>query len=308
MLPPNVYYQRNAPDPVLDERTVMSIVRRHMPQATSLTGVDESGGEARAYAVDEDVILKVQRPQQLRSNTSLEKEVFFLQQLASHPDISVPRVLGYGKEPGIEYICMTRMSGVPARSVDLPNHKRAELLRRLGRTLRRIHSIPQDPFYSSPLFPGMRSRDAFVERMKVGFAEAVQALHANPALWPLNVTPADLAAGALSTIPQRIDLVALHSNPGPEHVFVDPDTFEFTGLIDFGDAYIGHPAIDCRWPRHEDRLALLHAYCEDKPDAAEFIAPWRSVRLLYEMSALSTRPYRRQQATENLKYLIAGVS
>jgi Ser/Thr protein kinase RdoA (MazF antagonist) len=30
--------------------------------------------------------------------------------------------------------------------------------------------------------------------------------------------------------------VVLHSNPSPAHVFVDPDTGQLTGLIDFGDA------------------------------------------------------------------------
>jgi hypothetical protein len=54
-----------------------------------------------------------------------------------------------------------------------------------------------------------------------------------------------------------VDLVALHSNPGPVHTFVQPDTLAFVGLIDFGDAYIGHPALDWRWPTHTDHLTML---------------------------------------------------
>jgi hypothetical protein len=48
-----------------------------------MTRVDESGGEARTYIVDEAIVLKVQRPQQVRVGTSLAREVFFLNQLAA---------------------------------------------------------------------------------------------------------------------------------------------------------------------------------------------------------------------------------
>src|SRR5215210_7909429 len=95
-------------DPVLDESVVLSLVRRHWPAAGRVTGVDESGGEARTYAIDEDLILKTQRPHRVRPRTSLEKEVFHLEQLASQaPEISVPRVVGYGRDGAVEYILMT---------------------------------------------------------------------------------------------------------------------------------------------------------------------------------------------------------
>ena len=38
--------------------------------------------------------------------------------------------------------------------------------------------------------------------------------------------------------------VLLHSNPGPTQVFVDPANGRFRGLIDFGDSYLSHPALD----------------------------------------------------------------
>src|SRR5947209_885563 len=94
----DTYSQPDAPDPVLDEELVLSLVRRYVPGAKAVTGVDESGGEARTYAIDDSMILKVQRPQQLRPRTNLEKEVFFLQQLERVPEVRVPRALGYGRD------------------------------------------------------------------------------------------------------------------------------------------------------------------------------------------------------------------
>ncbi|HZU77457.1 MAG TPA: aminoglycoside phosphotransferase family protein, partial [Dehalococcoidia bacterium] len=75
MVTRDVYLQPEAPDPVLDDAIVLALVRRHAPRAAGVTEVDESGGEARAYVVDGDIILKTQRPHRLRPRTSLAKEV-----------------------------------------------------------------------------------------------------------------------------------------------------------------------------------------------------------------------------------------
>ena len=160
MLPSDIYSQPNAADPVLDERTVLNIVRRHVGSCSAVTSIDETGGEARAYGIDDNLVLKVQRPHRLRPRTSLEKEAFFLHQLAAYPDIVVPHVLGYGRHDHIEYLVMTRMPGVPALTVELTGGQRMDVLHQLGRTLRRLHAMPQAPFYGSALFPGNRTREA----------------------------------------------------------------------------------------------------------------------------------------------------
>lgn len=88
------YIQPDAADPVLDPDAVLAIVRLHAAGAKAVRAVDESGGEARTYAIDDGLILKVQRPQQLRARTSLDKERFLLEQLAGLEGVRVPRVLG----------------------------------------------------------------------------------------------------------------------------------------------------------------------------------------------------------------------
>ena len=304
MQPGDMCRQPNAADPVLDERTVLDLVRRHGVRGSAVTSVDETGGEARVYVIDDTLVVKVQRPHRRRPRTNLEKEAFFLQQLSAYPDIVVPHVRGYGRRDSIEYLVMTRMPGVSALTVELTGATRTEVLHQLGRTLRRLHAIPQAPFADSALFPGNRTREAFVERMRATLAHAVQVIDDTPHLWPLGVSPADVASRALAALPASVDLVALHSNPGPVHTFVQPDTLAFVGLIDFGDAYIGHPALDWRWPTHEDHVVMLEGYADEAPLTDEFMAAWRSGLVFSEMAALATRPDRRPQAVERLRHLV----
>jgi hygromycin-B 7''-O-kinase len=304
MLLDDVYSQSHAADPVLDARTVLALVRRHGVHCAAVARVDETGGEARAYVLDDRVVVKVQRPHRLRPRTSLEKEAFFLQQLAAYPDIVVPQLLGYGRQETIEYLVMTRMPGVPALAVALTGEHRHNVLYQLGRTLRRLHALPQAPFSGNALFPGTRTREAFVERVRANLAHAVQVIGDTPHLWQLDVTPADLASRVLAALPASIDVVTLHSNPGPVHTFVQPESRAFVGLIDFGDAYISHPALDWRWPTHADRVALLHGYGADTPVPDAFLAAWPAVLVLSDMATLATRPQTRPQALERLRDLL----
>src|SRR5438045_196039 len=109
MISRDVYLEPAAPDPVLDPEMVLGFARRHLPTATTVTAVDETGGEARAYVIDDCYVLKTQRPHRRRPRTNLQKEVFYLQQIATHaPELPVPRVLGSGQDGSVEYILMTR--------------------------------------------------------------------------------------------------------------------------------------------------------------------------------------------------------
>src|SRR5262249_24769456 len=303
MLLSDMYSQPHAPDPVLEERTVLDIVRRHGVRCSAVTRIDERGGDARAYVLDDTVVLKVQRPHRLRPRTSLEKEAFFLQQLTAYPDIVVPHVLGYGRHETIEYLVMTQMQGVSALTVELAGEDRICVLHPLRGTLRRLHALPQAPFSGSALFPGTRTREEFVARARATLTQAVQVIEATPDLWQLAVAPASLASRGPATLPATVDLVALHSNPGPVHTFVRPDTLTFVGLIDFGDAYISHPALDWRWPTHADRVALLHGYGAEAPVTDAFLAAWHAGLVLSDLAMLATRPEARPQAMEGLPNL-----
>lgn len=276
-MPKDYYLQPEAPDPVLNADQVLHYIHQHAPKAKAVTGVDETGGEARTYAIDDDLIFKTQRPQQLRPRTSLRKEVTFLQQLEGVEGLNVPHVIGYGHpEPMIEYTLMTRMPGVAFRNAQLEDEPRREALKTLGRMLRRVHTIPQTTLRESGLFFGDQSPVDVQWRMGNLFDETSEMIINKDIVWTYPLPTEVIGRRIMATLPNVKEIMALHSNPGPEHTIVDPVSGKLTGIIDFGDAYFSHPANDLRRYRApEDRRAVFAGYLEGGPVSDDFMAVWR---------------------------------
>ena len=304
-MPKHIYLQPNAPDPIHSDDVVLGIVRKHVPGVYAVTGIDESGGEARTYAIDDNIILKVQRPQQLRPLTSLEKEAFFLSQLSLDDRIRVPKVLGYGREGTIEYTVMTRIPGIAIVNTTLEGGARKETLLQLGQTLRRIHSVPQGPFHASGLFPGDSTFNEVKARFRESFEGIIERLRDKNIEWTLPYTPEQVAEKALAALPESDARVALHSNPGLTHTFVDGSTRLFTGLIDFGDAYFSHPAWDLwRWNLPEDREVVFAGYTSDKGVDDSFIRTWKIVMVISDMMAVAYQTKSIVESETDLKALV----
>jgi aminoglycoside phosphotransferase len=300
------YLQPHAPDPVLPEAEVLRCVRRFVPAAKAVTCVDESGGEARTYIVDEAIVLKVQRPQQVRVGTSLAREVFFLNQLAAAaPELPVPRVLGYDRETNLlEYNVQTRMRGVAYADAQaaLTPDARHEVIFSVGWLLRRLHAIPQQPFHDSAHFPTDRTPADFKRRLSEYFDVVSRRLEKTERAWPLDIPFETVRERALAALPKSEEFVALHSNPGPPHTFVDPSTGRFEGLIDFGDAYISHPALDVwRWRRPNERAAVLAGYTADAPVTDDFMRTWKAVTVAASAVLLAFSADRTDEATTDLR-------
>lgn len=300
------YLQPEAADPVLDPATVLAIVRRHVPTAAAVTAVDESGGEARTYAIDDDLILKVQRPQQLRARTSLEKERFFLHQLADIDGVRVPRVIAGGSaEPAIAYTLMSRLPGVALVAAGLGGEARRRALFELGRMLRRIHGIPQQPLFDARLIPGDHTPADVRWRFGTLFDEAVAMAAGASVQWPAALEPQQLARLAMRALPEVDTFVALHSNPGAEHVFVDAHSGQLSGLIDFGDAYFSHPVQDLRRFRcPADRAAVYEGYGADAALSRNFEQTWRVACVLAALLAVVHNPACRVAALDELSVLV----
>ena len=263
-----IYYQRGMSDPVYDENFVLEIVRRHVPAAESLKSIDEDGGEGRVYVIDNDIILKVQRPQQLRSSTSLEKEAFFLNQVEKQTDVRSPRVLGYGKEGTFEYLCMTRIHGVKVEYTKLTLSEKNALLLILGKELRKIHNMDQSPFLKSGLFPCDDPPD-LKERIKRRYQSSLMKKKDSISQQIIDqaITFIDKE---LENIKNTDTFAALHVNPYICHIFVDEKTHQYSGLIDYGDSYIGHPIFDMWYWSVKSRMKLFKSYTSEKPVSPAF--------------------------------------
>jgi aminoglycoside phosphotransferase (APT) family kinase protein len=304
------YLQPDAPDPVLPEAEVLRCVRRFVPSARALTGVDESGGEARAYIVDDVFVLKVQRPQQLRVGTSLAREVFFLNQLATTaPDLPVPRVLGYRRETNLlEYNLQTRMPGTAYVNAALAPDAQRSVIFSVGRLLRRLHAVPQRPFHDSAHFPTDRTAADLRARLSEYFDVVAGRFEKGGRIWPLEIPLESIRERTLSALPESQEFSALHSNPGPPHTFVDPDSGRFQGLIDFGDAYISHPALDLwRWRWPAERVAVLAGYTADAPVSDDFLRIWKAVTVAASAVLVVFFPDRAAEATTDLRHAVSAL-
>jgi len=305
-MPKDYYIQPEAPDPVLVEARVLEIVHRYAPQARAVTRVDEHGGEARVYVLDGDLVLKMQRPNRLRPRTSLKKEACFLWQLEGVAGVVVPRVIGHGQADGIEHTLMTRMPGEAVASAALTDERRREALVDLGRMLRRIHDMPQATFAESGLLPGDHTAVDVQWRFGNAFDELADSMKGSGRDWPYSVDPVTLSRRAMRWIPDEVVCVALHSNPGPEHVFVHPGTGKLSGIIDFGDAYFGHPANDLRrFPHPQDRAAILAGYTANAPVTESFMRVWRTACVLTDMGLLARHAREASAAKDELDLILA---
>jgi len=278
----DVYFQPNACDPVLDEHVVVEAARRHTPDAGRVLSIDESGGEARAYMLEGDIVVKTQRPHRLRTRTSLAKEALFLGELERQVDLPVPRPLGHGLVEGIEYLCLTRIEGIVLEHVILAPEVRRSALQDVGRTVRAIHDIDQSVLAKSALLPGDRSSRELRTRISKAFARLSAVLDHDDRF--AGVVDVDkLAAERLQHTPEDEDPVTVHSNPRV-NTLVDPESGLFTGLIDFGDSYRSHPAFDFRpWSQDRDGEAVLEGYRSGGPISPGFEDVWRTVLVIEEL-------------------------
>lgn len=306
----DVYLQPHAADPVLSAATVARIAAVHTAGAGAVRGVDESGGEARAYLLAGDVVVKTQRPHRLRPRTSLAKEARLLEHLAERLGQRVPHVYGYGRvdapEGEVEYLVLARMPGRATRHAAVKGEVRTELLRDTGRLLARMHAVPAEALRDDGLIPVDPDGAALRHRLGLGFEDLAELVAQQPERWTSSATIEDAAARAVDLIPRSFAPVALHSNPGPTHVFCD-DAGALTGLIDFGDAYISHPAMDLRaWPDPADRLSLRDGYLEVCRPAAEFEAAWTAAMIYADVAAIAARPELSEAATADLTVRLAA--
>ena len=248
----------NSPsDPIFDSDFILSIVRCHVPDVKGVVSVDEQGGSARAYHIDDRITLKVQRPHRIKSEFNIQREVFLLKELEKQGVANVPGTLGYGKQGAFEYNCMTKIPGTAVRFAALTPEQRANMLYELGKTLYQIHNIDLGPFNDSSLGWEKYTTAAEIQN-RVWHYFNLSISRMSGKLTQTQIDDAKTRAGKLICKITEASAKIRHADPSDEHTFVKDG--KFTGVIDFGDAYISHPAFDLRrWPE-ADRPALMKGY------------------------------------------------
>ncbi|MGW4110247.1 phosphotransferase [Actinosynnema sp. NPDC004786] len=202
----------------------------------------------------------VRRPRRPGVVAQLRRETRLMPWLAPRLPLPVPVPEVVPGEP-----FAVRHPLVPGEPLTHPAHGRE-----LGLFLRALHDCPTD----EPLRLGVpRGRPA--DDLARFAADVVPLLPANlhePA-------HALLAAGRRLT-----GDVLVHGDLGPEHVLAADG--RLTGVIDFGDAHLGDPAIDLAWALHgtppafADALAAAYGVTDDQREralVAHRLGPWHEV-------------------------------
>ena len=282
MILKDIYVQPDVMDEVWNDQLVLEIVSEFVPSASVVTSVDETGGEARTYFVDDNIILKTQRPNRLRPRTSLEKEVFMLREIEKQCDINVPRVLGYTKRNNlVECTVMTRMPGDAIIRTEISESALAEALFIHGKALKTLHSLNQKPFIESGLFPYDKTSDNVKHRFLYRLNLMLDALVKQTQPSELE-NARNLGREIIAQIPEHLEQVALHSNPYKEHTFINDDK-TYSGIIDFGDAYMSHPVNDMRRWNFNERRHLLSGYTSIGTIGDDFMPMWH---INYQIDAM----------------------
>lgn len=304
MMTPDMYVQPDAADPILDSGVVIDLARRHVPRASKVLEIDESGGEARVYLLDADLVVKVQRPQQLRQRTSLAKEALILDHLNRVASMAVPHLHGYGQEGSVEYIVMSRMPGIAMCRAKLTPDVRSTVLRDLGDALRRLHAVN----YARTSVPEHISGDDNASDVEARLGGALRRLASDldeVEGWSPPFPCAEMISRALHGLPRRLRLAVLHSNPGEEHTFVDSRSGRFIGLIDFADSFRSHPALDLRrWTDTADAQDIRAAYSASGRLPAGFDVVWRTGRVITAMDQAITGRLAPDVAARSIRRLL----
>jgi aminoglycoside 2''-phosphotransferase len=226
------------------------LIRAHTPLAADDIKLLGHGTDSAAFRVDRDWVVRF--PLVAEAQRTLRLELALLPMLAPSLPVAVPHPEHVGQDAAgrLIFSAYRAIDGEPLSDATLralPARARERALDELSALLAAIHG-----------FPLTRARAAGVsfELYKGAYHDQQDTL-----LDDLDrlLTAADRAAikrqrtaFARAAREQPQTPVLLHADIKPAHLLHDPVTGALTGLIDWGDASLGHPDFD---------LAIIGAFC-----------------------------------------------
>ncbi|MEU5948921.1 aminoglycoside phosphotransferase family protein [Micromonospora sp. NPDC047465] len=221
-----------------DQQTVRRAVAAHLPDihVTSVVPLG-TGLDNISYEVNDNLVVRISKDSDSAERTArATRECQLLRVVAPASPVPVPQPLLAAAETGV--LAYAKLRGRPllsireaSRSALIPSVATA-----LGELLRALHAIPADrvaglvDIDDTPLTEWHRDAEEFY---------SVVAGHV-----PLRHRPAVDAFFQAAPPPEPHTSVFTHNDLGIEHVLVDPDNGEVTGIIDWSDAAIADPAYD----------------------------------------------------------------
>ncbi|MVU76314.1 phosphotransferase [Nocardia sp. ET3-3] len=225
----------------------------------------ENGWDSRATLVDERWVER--RPRRAEVEAQLVRETRMMPWLAPRLPLAVPVPAVVGEAPLVVRHRLIR--GEPIEDYTAENGNA------IGHFLRTLHDTPPAEIMALGL-PGAdhthRERNWAMDRCR---REVLPLL-------PDSLTAA--AAALLDRIPAFPADTVVHADLGPDHVLAEEGWI--SGVIDFGDAHLGDPAIDLAWalfdtsPEFADAVAETYGVTPELRARAERwhqLGPWYEV-------------------------------
>lgn len=219
---------------------VADLLRARRPdlEIRSLEPLGE-GDFHRAYLLNARWVVRV--PKHEQAARALASEACLLPRLAPLLTITVPVPALVTGEAG-ETLALHEYVRGAALTRELwhgmPEPERIRVAARLGAFLRELHGLDTDLARRCGLAPVDHGAD--MDRLQLRLADRPASLLPDFVRRGLERCFADSMAGAAAGYAPAL----LHADVSPEHVRVDTDRLEITGVIDWGDARIGDPARD----------------------------------------------------------------
>jgi len=196
-----------------------------------------------------DLVLRVPRPGSPWAVPDLVREVRLLGVLARHDlGTTIPSEARVLRDGRVVLGTLHRfVPGTPLREV---RGRGRTLARQVGGFLSRLHAVPVE----TALRAGVRGDDLWDERYAPLIEEAMPALGPRSRAWLRGVAADFLAAGGSAAAPR----VLVHGDISGWHLLAD-NAGGLAGVIDFGDARVGDPAIDLAGLLNDASPAFLAA-------------------------------------------------
>jgi aminoglycoside phosphotransferase (APT) family kinase protein len=217
---------------VLPEASLRALAARLSDDPTAPVGFLGEGWDNVVWSVGDGLVLRVRKHGSVQERAvAVQHDVDLLHFAARHSTVPAPVVVSVAPLDGA--VLTTRVPGVPASAAhpDLP-----ALAGAVATLLTALHSVPLEEV-AEVVAPDPDPAEEWLRQIAAEYAEARE--HCPPDLH----RPVEEFLDAVPPAPAS-RLVFCHNDVRDDHLMVDPGSGAVTGLIDWGDAVLGDPALD----------------------------------------------------------------